>query len=117
MPLELWCSAPNTARVIVHPSDDDIDVQMGEDTWIELLRGKKSRAERLEEFRRILEAVVSGRYEEIVWRVRGRIVRSKALLRGSDGKRFLTPREWHGLGALMPDPRAKRAHIKYEPYI
>jgi hypothetical protein len=116
MRLELWCSAPNTARVILYPSDDDIDVHMGEDTWIELLKRKRGKAERVQELRQILEAVVSGRYKETVWRVRGRTVKSKAVLWGSDGKSLLTPRQWHGLAAPVPDPRAKRTHIRYEPY-
>jgi hypothetical protein len=116
MRLELSCSAPGTARIVLYPSDDDVDVHMGEDTWIELLKRKRDRAERVREVRRILEAIVNGRYEETIWRVRGRIVRSKARLYTVDGEAFLKPREWRGLASIVPDPRAKRTHIKYEPY-
>lgn len=31
-------------------------------------------------------------------------------------RRLLRPREWHSLSAIVPDPRAKRIRIAYEPY-
>ena len=116
MRLELSCSAPGTASVVMHPSDDDINVYLGETTWIELPRRKLDRPQRVQEVRRILDAVVNGRFEETIWRVGGAIVRSKAALYTLDQKAFLKPREWRGLANLIPDPRATRTHIKYEPY-
>jgi hypothetical protein len=116
MRIELSCSAPGTASVVLYPSDDDINVHMGEDTWIELMPRKRSRTERVEEVREILEAVVNGRYEETIWNWRGKTSKSKAVLYGADGSALIKPREWHGLPSLVPDPRAKKTHIKYEPY-
>jgi hypothetical protein len=116
MRVELSCSAPGTARVVLYPSDDDVDVHMGEDTWIELLKGRKSMSARVAEVRKILEAVVNGRYEETLWRWRGKKIKSKAVLYNEHGKAFAKPRGWHGLPSLAPDPRAKRTHIVYQPY-
>jgi hypothetical protein len=98
----------------LYPSEDDIDVHMGEHTWIELLKGKRDNAERLQELRPILDAVVNGRFEETIWRVRGTIVRSKAVLYGPDGRAFLTPLRFRGLTFL--DPRARRTDVRHEPY-
>ena len=115
--LQLSCSAPRTARVILYPSDDDINVHMGEATWIELFKQGRNRAERVQEVRRILEAVVGGRYEETIWQVRGKTIRSKARLYTPEGDVFLKPREWRGLASILPDPRASRTHIQYDPYV
>ena len=102
--------------MILYPSDDDIDVHLGETTWIELLKRGKDRATRVEEVRRIVEAIVDGRFEETVWRVGGKLVRSKSVIFTPEGKAFLKPREWRGVASLLPDPRAKRIQFKYEPY-
>jgi hypothetical protein len=113
---ELSCSNPGTARVVLYPSDDDIDMHLGEDTSIELPKRRRDRQERIAELGRILEAIVNGRFDETVWRVRDSVVRSKAALYGPDGKPILRPREWHGLANLLPDPRARRTDIRYRPY-
>src|SRR5437016_10389321 len=113
MLVELSCSVPGTAGVRLYPSDDDIDVHMGEDSRAELLKRKRDRPERIEELRRILEALVEGRFEETIWRVHGRIVRSRASLHGPEGGVLRKPYDLF-LSALHP--RAKRTHIAYRPY-
>jgi hypothetical protein len=116
MRLSLSCSRPNTAKVILYPSNDDIDMHLGEDTWIELLKGRRHISKRLQEVERILDAVVGGRFEESVWRVGSKIVRSKGAFYTPEGKVFLRPREWHGLVDVVPDPRQRRTRLKYRPY-
>jgi len=112
--LVLSCLAPGTARITLYPSDDDIDVHTGEHTWIELLKRKRDNPQRLQELRPILDAVVNGRFEETIWRVRGTIVRSRAVLCEPDGRAFFSARRFRRLTFL--DPRAKRTYVKYEPY-
>ena len=116
MRVEMSCAAPGTARVVMYPSDDEINVHIGQDTWIELMKGKRGRAERLQQLREILEAVVHGRYEETIWRFHGTIIKSRAVLSGPDGRALMKPRGWHGLGSLLADPRAERSQTSYERF-
>jgi len=115
MRLELSCSAPGTARAVFYPDDDEINVFLAQATWMELFKRKRQEGpERVREVRRILEAVVNGRFEETIWRVKGTTVRSKSVLYAADGEAFLKSSGWQRLTWL--DPRAKGTRIKYEAY-
>jgi hypothetical protein len=115
--IELSCTWPGTASVLVYPSGDDINVYLGP-IWIELSHRSMERARAIWRRRltEVLEAIVGGGYVETTWRVGDRIVHSKAALYRPGSHRRLAASRWHGLWALAPSPWRRKAVVRFAPY-
>jgi hypothetical protein len=112
--LELSCSKPGTARVVVYVRDDSIDVTLGEWTGWDVYRGRRGLERRMVKFGRLLEAVAIGGLQESSWERKGRTVRQLGKLRERGGRILHRWRDWSGFGAVMPGQR--RTVVDYAPY-
>jgi hypothetical protein len=70
--IELSCSVPGTSHVRALPGADQIDLYLGEKTWLELRPSRRRPGKILDSVRKVVESVVTGTFKE---RVRGRRVR------------------------------------------
>ena len=111
--LKLFCTSGSAASVAIIPDPGQIDVFIGEEARFELLARGKSAKNPMQDIRCLLSAVVDGRFEEIVWEIRGRVIRSKAMVRLNDGEYKNVVSSWRLLGLLLPGHKRR---IRYEPY-
>jgi hypothetical protein len=108
--LELSCSLPGTTRVAALAGADQIDVFIGEDTRFEFWRSRRKRGTPLDSVRRVIEAVVAGRFEEKLCELGGKVVASRHIFHSSDrraaGRSRMRP-------IFLP---GRRRSVRYTPY-
>jgi hypothetical protein len=111
--LELSCSLPRTTHVRALPGADQVDLYMGEATWLELRPSRKEPARLMDSIRAVVEAAVAGRFEERVREARGKIIGSKSTIHLLSGRRFVCHGSNLGSNVLFA---GHRRTIRYEPY-
>jgi hypothetical protein len=110
----LTCSVRGSAAIAALAGNDQIDLYIGADTWLEMLPRRGNVADLLDRARLVVEAVVAGRFEETLWEARGKVVASRALITLADGSRVKVSGRRLSGSVFLPRPTKRR--IRYEPY-
>jgi len=111
--IELSCSLPGTTHVRALPGADQIDLYLGEATWLELMPSRRKPGKLLDSVREVVEAVVAGRFEERVREVRGKTIGAKSTVHRPDRKAIVWRYTRLSSNALF---RGNRRTIRYKPY-
>jgi len=109
---KLSCSANGTTSITAMPGADQIDHYLGRDTWLELFPKRRSKETLVGRVKAIVDAVTTGRFEEIVWEKGGRITRSKWRITLADGS-CLSGSEWRLRGPLFSGHKRSTAYLPY----
>jgi len=110
--INLGCDLPGTATVTAYPSMDWIDLSAGH-TSFEVITGKHHREGALQRVRAVLEAVSTGGFEETVWKLGGKLLRSRAVFKPPEGRPIVAVRSASPISLIV---RWGRAHLRWLPY-
>jgi hypothetical protein len=108
--LELSCSLPGTTHVRTIAGADQIDVYLGKTAWLEFLPSRRKPEKLLDSVRRVVEAVVAGRFEEKFCERKGKVIASRYVFHRSDRRAA-----WrlHVRPIFLP---GHRRTVRYKPY-
>jgi hypothetical protein len=112
--IEVIPANPGSARISHHLGNDVIYTSIGRHTAMEFwVSSRRQEEQELEQLRRISRAVIEGKFREDVWKVNGKVVKSRAIIE-IDGRR-------EGIGGFLtffnPLRRKQRQHFEYAPYV
>ena len=112
--IELIPANPDSARISHHPGVDVIYSSIGRHTSMEFwVSSRKQEEQELENLHKISRAVIEGRFSEEVWKVNGKVVKSRATIE-IDGR-------MEGIGGFLtffnPLRRKQKQHFDYAPYV
>ncbi len=114
--IELIPANPDSARISHHPGVDVIYSSIGRHTSMEFwVSSRKQEELELENLRKISRAVIEGKFSEEVWKVNGKVVKSRATIEIEiDGK-------MEGISGFLtffnPLRRKQKQHFDYAPYV
>ena len=109
--LKLECSLPGTAAVAVYVLEGDIDLLVGQATGFDFVRTDEDDGV-LHGVGALVDAVTRGMFEETLWRVGDRVVRSRGVARVAGGRKMRSSRT--GLVGWVFGGRKR--HTRYAPY-
>jgi hypothetical protein len=113
--VKLIPSNPLAAKIVARGGGKmGYDLSVGSGTLFEIIPSRKITANRsaVEELRTICEAVIEGKFEETVYTVGEKTVKTVGKLTIDD--KTTKTRQWHSFYPLVPK---KKRVIKYAPYI
>jgi hypothetical protein len=111
--MELSCSLPGTTHVRALAGADQVDLYLGQATWLELQPSRRNPGKLLESIRGVVEAVVTGRFEERLREHHGRVIGARSTLNRPDRRPIVWRYSNLGSNALF---RGRRRTVRYEPY-
>jgi hypothetical protein len=112
--IELVPANPDSARISHHPGVDVVYSSIGRHTTMEFwVSSPKQEEQELENLRKISRAVIEGKFSEDVWKVNGKVVKSRATIE-IDGR---MERIGGFLTFFNPLRRKQKQHFEYAPYV
>jgi hypothetical protein len=111
--LRLSCSSPGTTKVEAIAGADQVDLYLGEATWLELRPRKREPGSISDAIRQVVEAAVLGRFEERIREAKGQVIGSRSTFQLPSGKRIVSRGHYVGANVLFG---GRRRTVRYEPY-
>lgn len=104
--------APNAAPIVINCIESEITLIVGKDSRFEfLIRDASERRHALERLRDICEAVIAGRFSEIVWSKGGEVIRVDGQI--DVGPRSIRTSSRYGMSLFS---RKDKRVVHYAPY-